>query len=34
VPGSDILPNKRNAKVYEQMLKQYAACEDEAKYVP
>ena len=33
VPGSDILPNKRNAKVYEQMLKQYAACEDEAKYV-
>ena len=30
VPGSDILPNKKAVKVYDEMLKKYAACEYEA----
>ena len=29
VPGSEVLPNKQAAKVYEQMLDKYAACEYE-----
>ena len=30
VPGSEVLPNKQAAKVYDRMLDKYAACEYEA----
>jgi xylulokinase len=30
VPGSEVLPNKKAAKVYDQLLDKYGGCEDEA----
>jgi len=30
VPGSEVLPNKKNARVYSEMMKKYSACEYEA----